>query len=396
MNALVPFQASKPLAHISGAREGCKMLLLGEAWGESEDILKRPFVGESGKLLFEMLGEALPDLFPELHAQATKMFRYGLAWARAREPWLEACGIAMTNVLAFRPPDNKLESLCCDKKEASSDYPFAPASKGKYLRAQYFSELNRLREELTILRPNCVIALGNTASWAMLNATNIGSIRGAIAESPSGAAGFVKGANQKILPTYHPAAVLRQWNWRPIVVADLMKGWREAQFPELRRPARQLYLNPMLEELEVFIQYFRLNQSQFPFLSVDIETAGGQINCIGFAWRRDCALVIPLAHPTTFRPYWPDAGVELRVWEIIRELLESPVPKIGQNFLYDLQYILKLGIRPANVLEDTMLLHHSLYPEMQKGLGFLASIYCNEPAYKLMRRVRPDTEKRDE
>jgi hypothetical protein len=33
---------------------------------------------------------------------------------------------------------------------------------------------------------------------------------------------------------------------------------------------------------------------------------------------------------------------------------------------------------------------------MNKGLGFLASIYSNESSWKLMRRRKADTEKADE
>jgi DNA polymerase I-like protein with 3'-5' exonuclease and polymerase domains len=94
--------------------------------------------------------------------------------------------------------------------------------------------------------------------------------------------------------------------------------------------------------------------------------------------------------------YWPTLEEEQKAWEQVAYLLESPIPKLGQNFIYDLQYIVKMGIRPRAFQEDTMLLHHSLYPEMQKDLGFLGSIYTNEAAWKLMRTARADTEKREE
>ena len=42
-----------------------------------------------------------------------------------------------------------------------------------------------------------------------------------------------------------------------------------------------------------------------------------------------------------------------------------------------------------------MLLHHSLFPELQKGLGFLGSIYTNEASWKLM-RGQDDSNKKDE
>lgn len=381
-----------PFAHTSGPRP-CKLLLLGEAWGESEDMVKLPFAGESGKLLWDMLGEAMPGESPELHREASAMHRYGLAWVRKRDAWLAASGIAMTNVLAFRPPGNKMEALCEDKKTSGQGYPYSAAVKGKYLREEYFGELTRLRAEIEGFQPNLILALGNTALWSLLNATNIGSIRGAITETMPGApVGLAQ--QRKCLATYHPAGVLRSWSWRPIVVADLMKAAREAHFPEVRRPARRIMINSTLAELELFVQLMTITPP--PWLSVDIETGGGLIKCIGFADSRERAVVVNFIHPTTWASYWLTPGEELRAWQLVKALLESPIVKLGQNFLYDLQYILKLGIRPRNCTEDTMLLHHSHFPEMQKGLGFLNSIYTNEFAYKLMNRPRADTEKRDE
>ena len=44
---------------------------------------------------------------------------------------------------------------------------------------------------------------------------------------------------------------------------------------------------------------------------------------------------------------------------------------------------------------DTMLLHHSLQPEMLKGLGFLASVYADEGAWMEM-RTKKGTIKQDD
>jgi hypothetical protein len=44
-----------------------------------------------------------------------------------------------------------------------------------------------------------------------------------------------------------------------------------------------------------------------------------------------------------------------------------------------------------------MLLHHAIHPEMRKGLGFLGSIYTDEPSWKLMRKRGGDeTDKAEE
>ena len=94
--------------------------------------------------------------------------------------------------------------------------------------------------------------------------------------------------------------------------------------------------------------------------------------------------------------YWATPSREISAWKQVKRLLEAEVPKLFQNGMYDLQYIWRMGIRPRQCLHDSMLLHHSILPEMQKGLGFLGSVYTSEPAWKLMRRSRADTEKADE
>lgn len=377
-----------PFAATSGPHNA-RIVFVGEAFGESEDLLRKPFVGESGKELWRMLGEAWPSVAPELHAAASSQHQYGLAWVRPREAWLEAARVLFTNVLAFRPPGNKFEALCCSKKELPHDYQYGPVDRGLYLRPEYCGELVRLASEIARCRPNLVVLLGNKACWAVLGATNIGSIRGTVGR---GASEF---DSVKVLPTYHPASILRNWSNRPVVVADLMKALREGATPELIRPSRRIIIDPTLDEIAQWTS--SILASPPPFLAVDTETEAGQIKCIGFAPSRSEALVIPFMDRE--RPggsYWPSTYEEERAWRLVEDLLTSSIPKIWQNGLYDLQYCLRHGIRPRANIEDTMLLHHSIYPEMNKGLGFLGSIYSNEPAWKLMRKQKTDTEKRDE
>lgn len=366
-----------------------KLLIVGEAWGENENQVHQPFVGASGMLLWEMLGQALPDLEPEWHASSLfEGYRYGPAWVRGRVKWLEAAGIAYTNVLNLQPMGNRMESLSCSKADLPSGYPYpgiVPA-KGLYLKPDYLPELDRLLEEIRISRPNCILAAGNTACWALLQATNIGAIRGAATLS-------VTEPHTKLIPAYHPAAILRQWKWYPITVADIAKALRESLFPSLVRPERFVIINPELQD--IFSWWVEAKNASM--LAVDIETKWQMISCIGFGASKSDALVIPFTDLS--KPgfnYWPTHSTELSAWMITKTILESPIPKLFQNGMYDLQYIVKMGIRPRNVMHDTMLLHHSLYPEMLKGLGFLGSIYTNEAAWKLMGRPKADTVKRDE
>lgn len=383
----------KPLpafAAYSGASRP-KILFIAEAWGESEAQARLPLVGASGQEFWRMLGEAQPELAPELHAKASQGMRYGLAWARQRGDWMEEAGIGFTNVLNLQPPGNRIEALCLSKKELPGDYKASPISQGKFLHSQYMPELARLFEEIKLLQPNLIICLGNTASWAILQATNIGSIRGTIS-----AARAPEIFGLKTLPTYHPAGVLRNWSWRPIVCMDLAKAFREGEFPEIRRPERQVLVSPSISEAEAWVQS-TLSGPAPKYLACDIETESKQIKCVGFGRSPSEAVVIPFAFCGGAGPsYWPTASDERRAWECVRALLESPIPKVFQNGMYDLQYLLRVGLAPRALLEDTMLLHHSLWPEMNKGLGFLGSIYTSENSWKLMNRQKADTEKRDE
>ena len=374
---------ASPFQFTSGPHDA-RTVFVGEAWGAEEDEAKRPFVGQSGREFARMLGEAWGA--PELHAAASVPDR--AEWIAAREFWLRSASVLLTNVFALRPQNNNLAALCCSKEELPDAYDLPPArtQSPRYVRQEFRVELSRLREELTLARPNLCVALGATAAWALLGRSAIGSIRGTIAESS-----LIPGL--KVLPTYHPAGVIYQWSLRSTVLADLMKANSERRHAEIIRPARTIHVNPSIEDVEETTQQLLA----FPpkLLSPDIETLNGQIRCIGFAWSRSDALVIPFINALDGSHYWFDEETELRAWKCVRALLESEIPKLGQNFLSDLQYLTRAGIRSRNCLHDTMLLHHVLYPELPKSLGFLGSIYTNESAWKLLRR-HGEKLKRDE
>lgn len=334
-----------------------KIALVGEAWGEAEENQRAPFVGAAGYELTRMLDEA----------------------------GIRRADCFITNVFNLRPrPSNDIENLCTkSKSEGISSMPALRA--GKYIRQEYSHELERLYGELSELRPNITVALGSTASWALLLNSAISKIRGGIALSTT-----VEGV--KVLPTYHPAAILRQWEHRHVTVLDLMKARRESEYPEVRLPRRTVYIEPTLEDLE---WYYANEIRGASLLSVDIETAGDEITCIGFAPSVSSAIVIPFVDLRRGGNYWPSELEELRAWDFVRRLLASPIPKVFQNGLYDMHFLWRrYGLPTINAEHDTMLLHHGLQPESEKGLGFLGSVYTNEASWKLMRKA--ETIKRDE
>lgn len=335
--------------------------LVGEAWGADEERERRPFVGAAGRELNRLLAEA----------------------------GLRRADCYVTNVFNLRPKGNKIETLCGPKAGSLAGYP--PLVKGKYIRAEFKPELERLRDELCEVNPNLVVALGNTPMWALTGRTAISKFRGATLLSSHTVSGF------KVLPTYHPASLFRgadQWANRPIICADLHKANREQHFPEIRRPFREIWIEPTLEDINEFFARYITNDC---LLSVDIETIGREITCIGFAPNHRIALVVPFYDSKRKdRNYWPSAEVERNAWKTIRVLLECQRPrKLFQNGLFDIAVLYRgYGIRVAGAAEDTMLLHYSLQPEMLKGLGFLGSMYCDEGAWKELRKHT--TIKRDE
>jgi uracil-DNA glycosylase len=377
-----------PFAHWSGSRSP-SIVFVGEAHGASEEETGRPFVGQAGRELFAMLGEALGASANDTYSVARDAHRFGLGWVGARDAWLHAQGFAMTNVLALRPPDNKIPALCVSKKELPNGYSLPPIDQGQYLDPQYLGELDRLSAELVESRPNLVVALGNVACWALMGTRGIKSLRGTTrAESLSG-------LGLKTLPTYHPSYIMRSWPDRQIAVGDLMKGLRESVFAEIRRPSRSVIVNPFIEDVETWSKQVLLDVCP---ISCDIETAKGQITMVGFARASDNAIVIPFRNfANVANPHYWTLQDEVTAWLCVRSLLLAQNPKIFQNGLYDIQYFMAFGLRVMNAHFDTMLMHHSIFPELEKGLGFLGSVYSSEPAWKLMRKRKADEpEKADE
>jgi len=346
-----------------------QIAIIGEAWGEAEAKARSPFIGWSGQELTRMLAEA------GIHR--TDCF--------------------LTNVFNLHPPGNDRSFFCGPKEERLEGWPKLLHGlekgmsnyRGDYVRKDFAPELERLSDELVDLDPNIIIALGNTACWALLGTTSISRLRGTTQLSTHCASGF------KVLPTYHPAAVLRQWDLRPVTVVDLAKAHRESAFPDIRRPFREIWIEPDLKDIHDFLAQHVAPAS---LLSVDIETSGRRVTCIGFAPSPRTALVIPFTHPGRLGGnYWPTESLDRQVWGLVKGILENPhPPKLFQNGLYDSAFLYRgYGIRVAGAAEDTMLLHYSLQPESPKALAFLGSVYANEVNWKDMRQKKTTIKKDD-
>jgi len=143
---------------------GARLVIVGEAPGAEEDRTGRPFVGAAGRLLTKMLA----------------------AIGLARDE------VFICNLLKCRPPGNRTprpdEVACCK--------PF-------------------LREQLRLLNPEIVLALGSPAARELLQTRRgITSLRGRFMRSREGL---------RIMPTFHPAYLLRNPAAKREVWLDLQR-----------------------------------------------------------------------------------------------------------------------------------------------------------------------------
>lgn len=311
-----------------------QILIVGEAPGADEERLGKPFVGPSGMELDRMLGEV------------------GIARAEVR----------VTNVCRIRPPNNDISKFFArSKKETTSEHVII---EGKAVLPPIRRGLDLLSEEISLVKPNITIALGNTSLWALTGRWGITKWRGSML---TGAGGI------QIIPTIHPAAVLREWAWRSIVITDLRRAarFRTTKFPV---PKWKFITRPKFRDVTEIFSYLlrRLELGEKLWLDFDLETKHGHIDCAGISWTRNDALCIPF-----LGDYWT---IEQECFIIygLRDILTHPLIKVrGQNLLYDSQYTYKWWGFVPRVAQDTMLSHHVAFCGLRKSLDFQASLYCN-------------------
>jgi len=183
----------------------------------------------------------------------------------------------------------------------------------------------------------------------------------------------------KVVPTIHPAAIMRQWELRPLAVMDLQRALEESEWASISPIYRYWEKIETLSELELKVDLY-LKEAKY--ISFDIETCNYQVSCIGFADSEFNSFTVPICMYD--KSFWSEQD-ELKVWLQIKRLLESDIPKIAQNANFDMFYLMStMGIRVKNLWMDTMIAFHCLYPELPKSLATLCSIYTREPYYKDM------------
>ena len=287
--------------------------------------------------------------------------------------------LALTNVFTERPEGGNIDAWAVPRKGLNAlvdrGLPWAviPCKKGVVAPCYVQNALKRLHGEIDAVNPNIIVAFGNTALAALTGQTGLTNFRGALQF-------FGK---RKVLPTYSPYGVLKNYEWKAVVVMDLNKAKAEGEYPEARLRNRKLYICETLGDLSLAKNTLK----HATHISTDIETRSKQITCIGFAPSPDECYVVPFWDKKG--SFWKTVEEEAEAYRTVREICGGPSVKIFQNGMYDLTYLDLYKIKVANFTQDTMLFHHALYPQLPKALGFLGSLYANERSWKRW-RVRGD------
>ena len=140
-----------------------EVAFIGEAPGFNEDKQARPFVGQAGKFLEELLAS--------------------VGWAREQ--------VYITNVVKCRPPNNR-DPLPIELETCESKW---------------------LTPELGMINPKIIVTLGRYALTRLLPEESIGRVRGKI----------LRWGEYVLYPIYHPAAALHQQRLRSVIMEDFKR-----------------------------------------------------------------------------------------------------------------------------------------------------------------------------
>jgi hypothetical protein len=192
-----------------------------------------------------------------------------------------------------------------------------------------------------------------------------------------------------IIPTYDLQDIQARWKLRDIAVAlDLGKAKSELDFFQANGHLQPLSERVLKYEMdfEETIQTLRTFLSEKKLLSIDIETVYTNTKSV-FYPHPGLPVTIGIANSPifgiSFNLFWPKLSQNLELWRLLESILWE-CPNLGQNYFnFDTSFLNALGFRiELEKVQDTLLRHHILWPELPHKLQFQTRQYTREPYYK--------------
>ncbi len=331
-----------------------KIMLVGEAPGSDEERAGVPFIGHAGKLLKQMLAHA------------------NINYAQ--------CYI--TNVSNERPPGNDFTFFYSDKNRNEPN-------------AKLTMFWAKLRHKIEEIKPNVVIALGAEALRAITGERKISQWRGTV----------MLYKDIKIIPTYHPAYIMRVYGDHPIVELDFSKALRESIKPEYDEPKVDITVRPNFSEVIRWLD----KVENYKRISFDIETLTTELvtRCMSLAVKHENGTYSSISIPflvfskssltsisndnklvklgkvsDSISSYWSMED-EIVILTKLSKIFNSNIEVVGQNSIsFDAPIIRdQLNLHIKNHYLDTIHAWHVLYSEFPKSLSFLCSVLTNHRNY---------------
>jgi uracil-DNA glycosylase family 4 len=306
--------------------------IVGEGPGQSEVERGRPFIGGSGKLLFDTL----------------------------KSIGLHRTDVYTTNVV---------------KRQISLSRHGDERNVVKREELDKWADL--LEWELAQL-PNLktVLVMGNFALSALLGEDKVTNWRGSVlqgAKLPGNRLGTY-------VVTINPAYAMRELKLEPVFTLDIRNRLGAVLAGTYKPYKIETLINPTYKQCLQTIE--DIKKARKP-TSMDIEWIARETACIGFAndphhsicinWRDDRDNRFSLRE---------EANILYAIQDLCDSHKQNAVPLIGQNAQFD-TYALRLkDWLSVSFSDDTLLQHHTLYPQLPHNLGFLTSQYTTHPFYK--------------
>lgn len=292
--------------------EPAPVMIIGKMPGREEVQQQRYFVGESGKILRNLLTELN---VPHSNWYATNVCRFGLpiGMKDIRKTWIKECA--------------------------------------------YF-----LFQEILLVKPKFLLLLGADAIKSIFPNQTLKRIRGA----------FIENNGMQVFSTTNPAAVIHKPEMRPAFVDD-MRVFTSAlkNGHAVKKPTKYWYIDNQ-EDLDNAVD--KLIGAGANRFAMDCEWAGrhfktGHLRTIQICWSSGQVIVIRLRDDSQEECFKPNRYAAVNA---LRKLLfREGVQIIGHGFRADLPWLIEFGL--TDILHyfymDTMLVNHVLEENAQHALS---------------------------
>lgn len=237
-----------------------------------------------------------------------------------------------------------------------------------------------LLAELSML-PNLryIVVLGEDAMHAITGEKGIHQWRGSVIPAKAlNRTLKLKGSDRQVtaIISHPPQMALANTMYEPILAMDLKKLARHyaGEYPEHEI---EYHIRPSFNEAMQWID--KMQDERLP-ISVDIETMSNETACIGMANDPHIGYCLNFRDETqNVFTHDEDIAIHRRMQKLFDDPDTRIVAQNGNFDTYWLGYKNRLRMR---VDYDTLIAHHTLYPQLPHGLAFLVSQYTTHPYYK--------------